>query len=152
MSNGAGTMIQAIDLFPDYSLELASLSQDTLAALNESYPPFYVVQNPLDLTGSAVTADYVVGIEALLDDPNTDLLMAWFVFPNSAMDDDIVAALAELNRKYDKPMVCGGFGGPFTERMSRAIEARGVPVYNSVREWVAAAMALAHRPGGVWRG
>jgi len=152
MSNGAGTMIQAIDLFPEYGLELAALSENTLTTLNEAYPPFYVVQNPLDLTGSAVTADYVVGIETLLDDPNTDLLMAWFVFPNSAMEEDVIEALADLNQRYDKPMVCGGFGGSYTVRMARAIEARRLPVYHRVREWVAAAMGLAHQPGSVWRG
>jgi len=152
MSNGAGTMIQAIDLFPEYGLELAPVSEDTLSTLREAYPPFYVVQNPLDLTGSAVTADYVAGISALLDDPDADLLMAWFVFPNSAMEEDIIKALADLNDQYEKPMVCGGFGGPYAEQMSRAIQARGLPVYDSVREWVAAAMALSHRPGPVWKG
>ena len=150
MSNGAGTMIQAIDLFPDYGLDLAALSDQTLATLKEAYPPFYVVQNPLDLTGSAITADYVVGIETLLADPHTDLLMAWFVFSNSAMEEDIIKALAELNRRYDKPMVCGGYGGAYAKRLAEAIEAQGLPVYDCVREWVAAAMGLAHQPGNVW--
>jgi len=150
VSNGAGTMIQAIDLFPEYGLELAALSDQTLTTLREAYPPFYVVQNPLDLTGSAITADYVVGIETLLDDPNTDLLMAWFVFSNSAMEEDIIEALAELNRRYDKPMVCGGYGGAYAKRVAEAIEARGLPVYSCVREWVAGAMGLAHQPGNLW--
>ena len=152
ISNGAGTMVQAIDLFPEAGLELACLSAESLASLRASYPPFYGVQNPLDLTGSAVTQDYAVGIETLLRDPSVDLLMAWFVFPNSAMTEDIVGALAELSARYDKPMVCGALGGTYTRRMREAMEAMRLPTYATVREWVAAAAALGSKPPQVWQG
>jgi len=151
ISNGAGTMVQAIDLFPEAGMELACLSAESLASLRASYPPFYGVQNPLDLTGSAVTQDYTVGIETLLRDPNVDLLMAWFVFPNSAMTEDIVEALAELSVRYDKPMVCGALGGTYTQRMRKAMEAVGLPTYATVQEWVAAAVALGSGPTPAWQ-
>lgn len=41
-----------------------------------------------------------------------------------------------------KPILCGAMGGPYTEQISRAIQEQGVPVYHTVREWVAAARAL----------
>lgn len=151
ISNGAGTMVQGIDLLPEYGLEMKDLSDATVAALRQAYPPFYVVQNPVDVTGSATTSDYVIGIDALLKDPNVDIVMPWFVFQDTPLGEDIAEALGELSRSYDKPILVGGTGGPFTARMSQAVEAQGVPVYASVRQWIAAAMGLAHRPGAVWR-
>ncbi len=146
ISNGAGTMVQGIDLLPEYGLALPDLAPETVAALRAAYPPFYLAQNPVDVTGSATTTDYAVGIQALLDDPNVDVVMPWFVFQDTPVGEDIADALGELNRKAKKPILVGATGGPFTARMSQAIEAQGVPVFHSVREWVAAAMGLAHRP------
>jgi 3-hydroxypropionyl-CoA synthetase (ADP-forming) len=87
-----------------------------------------------------------VGIQALQADPNVDVVMPWFVFQDTPVGEDIAEALGELSRKGEKPILVGATGGPFTAKMSRAIEAQGVPVFHSVREWVAAAMGLAHRP------
>lgn len=148
ISNGAGTMVQAMDLFEQYGLSLGTLADATVAGLRKVYPPFYLAQNPVDVTGSATSADYEVGIEALLADPGVDVVMPWFVFQDTPLGEDIVEKLGRLSRQRIKPILAGGMGGPYTEKMSRAIEAAGVPVYRTVREWVAAAGALARR--GVW--
>jgi 3-hydroxypropionyl-CoA synthetase (ADP-forming) len=143
ISNGAGTMVQAIDLMGAYGLQLADPTEETLATLEGLYPPFYLVQNPLDVTGSATSADYKNGIEGLLKDPHVDIVMPWFVFQDTPLEEDIVGVLGALSDAYDKPILCGAMGGPYTEKMSNAIRAVGVPVYGTVREWVAAASAVA---------
>jgi 3-hydroxypropionyl-CoA synthetase (ADP-forming) len=145
ISNGAGTMVQAIDLMDTYGLRLAEPTEETLATLEDLYPPFYLVQNPLDVTGSATSEDYKNGIEGLLKDPNVDIVMPWFVFQDTPLEEDIVVVLGELSDRYDKPILCGAMGGPYTENMSTAIRAAGVPVYGTVREWVAVASAAAGR-------
>jgi len=144
ISNGAGTMIQAMDLFESYGLQMASLSAETVARLKDVYPSFYLVQNPIDVTGSATSADYEVGIEALMQDPQVDIVMPWFVFQDTPLGEDIVQKVRRLTRAYDKPLLVGAIGGPYTIQMSRALEAEGVPVYDSVRDWVAAARGAAH--------
>jgi 3-hydroxypropionyl-CoA synthetase (ADP-forming) len=144
ISNGAGTMVQGIDLLKTYALEMPELSPETLRKLGEVYPPFYLVQNPIDVTGSATSADYEAGIEACMHDAQVDIVMPWFVFQDTPLGEDIVEKLGRLTREYDKPILVGAIGGgPFTTRMSQAIEAEGVPVFHSVREWMAAAHALA---------
>jgi 3-hydroxypropionyl-CoA synthetase (ADP-forming) len=149
ISNGAGTMVQAIDLMETYGLELAPVADATIAALKQVYPPYYVVQNPVDVTGSATAEDYRAGIEALLQDPNVDTVMPWFVFQDTPLGEEIVDALAGLSHKYGKPILCGRMGGPYTARMAQAIETAGVPVYRTVREWVAAAAGPAR--WAAWR-
>jgi 3-hydroxypropionyl-CoA synthetase (ADP-forming) len=136
--------VQGIDMLRSYGLGLPELSPESLRRLAEAYPPFYLVQNPIDVTGSATSTDYEVGIEACMDDPQVDIVMPWFVFQDTPLGEDIVEKLGRLNRQYGKPILVGAIGGgPFTLRLSRAIEAEGVPVFHSVREWIAAAHALA---------
>jgi 3-hydroxypropionyl-CoA synthetase (ADP-forming) len=144
ISNGAGTMVQGIDLLKSYALEMPELSRESLHRLAEAYPPYYVVQNPIDVTGSATSRDYEVGMEICLQDPQVDIVMPWFVFQDTPLGEDIIEKLGRLTRTYAKPILVGAIGGgPFTMRMSRAIEAKGVPVFHSVREWMAAARGLA---------
>ena len=145
ISNGAGAFVQAIDLLEAYGLEMQQLSSEIAASLRAEYPSYYVVQNPIDVTGSATSEDYEKGIRALLEDPSVDIVMPWFVFQNSPLDEGIVEVLARL-KNGAKPIVCGAMGGPYTKKMSEAIESNGVPVFHSVRDWVSAAYALASRP------
>jgi 3-hydroxypropionyl-CoA synthetase (ADP-forming) len=144
ISSGAGTMVQALDLLPEYGLELASLSVETIEGLKKVYPPFYIVQNPLDVTGSATCEDYRRGIEALLKDPKVDIVMPYFVFQNTPLEETIVSALFDLSKATDKPIICAAMGGPYARKMSSAIEAVSIPVYGTVREWVAAAKGVAY--------
>ena len=99
ISNGAGSMVQAMDDFKSARLLLPDLSPHTTQRLVDVYPPFYVVQNPIDITGSASSSDYEIGIEALLQDPNVDIVMPWFVFVNRPLGEDITQKLGRLSRQ-----------------------------------------------------
>jgi len=143
ISNGAGTLVQAMDLFEAYGLEVMPLSAESVEKLAAVYPSFYLAQNPIDVTGSATSADYEVGIRVLLEDPNVDLVMPWFVFEDSALEPGIVEVVGRLSREYRRPILCGTMGGAYAQALARAIEAQGVPVYDSVQDWVVAARVLA---------
>lgn len=141
ISNGAGTVVQAIDLLPEAGLELAVLSPAAEDNLKRLLPSHCVVQNPVDVTGSADAEDYQLGIQELLADPNVDVVMPWFVFQDTPLEESIADVMAELARARKKPIICGAMGGEFTNAMSKALEAVGVPVARSVAAWVAAARA-----------
>jgi len=145
LSNGAGTMVQALDLLAEYGLVLAHLEDGTVQALADAYPGYYVVQNPLDLTGSSSSADYRFGIEQLLADCNVDIVMPWFVMSDTPLDEGILQVMSDLATTSPKPILGGAIGGPYTERMARAMDGSGAPVFRGVREWVAAARAAAAR-------
>jgi 3-hydroxypropionyl-CoA synthetase (ADP-forming) len=143
ISNGAGSMVQGIDLLGQNGLEIPELAEGTLRSLAARYPPYYIVQNPIDVTGSGTSTDYEVGIEAMLQDPNIDIAMPWLVLQDTPLEEDIAQKLGRLTRAYDKPILVGAMGGPYTQRMAKAIEAEGVPVFQSVGAWIAAARGLA---------
>jgi 3-hydroxypropionyl-CoA synthetase (ADP-forming) len=144
ISNGAGSMVMGIDLLKSSGLEFPELDPQTVDSLRKVYPPYYIIQNPVDVTGSATSTDYENGIEALLNDPNVDMVMPWFVFQDTPLGEDIAQKLGRLTRQYAKPILVGAMGGPYTAKMSKAIEEEGVPVFNSVGDWIAAARGLAY--------
>ncbi len=144
-SNGAGPMIGGIDHFERLGLELAKVSPKTLADMKAHFPPTYVIGkgNPADVTGGANADDYRYTIEKFYEDPNVDIVMPWFVFQDDPLEEVIIEHLANFSKQQKKPLLVGGNGGPYTQKISALIEKQGVPVYDDLRNWVAAASALA---------
>lgn len=142
LSNGAGPMVNALDLFERKGLELVRLRRASVKAMRDHFSFFYLVENPVDVTGSASAADYEFVIGTLLEDDRVDVIMPFFVFQDTPLDESIVERLAALQKRADKPIVGCAAGGPYTERMSAELEAVGVPVTRDVAGWVAAASAL----------
>lgn len=144
-SNGAGPMIGAIDHFDRLGLELASVTPESTQKMVEHFPPTYVVGkgNPVDVTGGASAEDYRFVIQTFMGDQNVDIVMPWFVFQDDPLDEIIIKYLADFSKKKKKPLLVGGNGGPYTQKVSSLIEEKGVPVYDDLRDWVAAASALA---------
>ena len=143
VTNGAGPIIAAIDHFERLGLQMAEIGDQTKKLLREHYPPTYIVGNPCDITGSANAEDYRFAIEAFMNDTNVDIIMPWFVFQDDPLEETIVNILADFQKQKRKPILVGAMGGPFTEKISRCIEDKNVPVYFSVITWVTAAASLA---------
>jgi 3-hydroxypropionyl-CoA synthetase (ADP-forming) len=143
VTNGAGPIIAAIDQFENLGLQVAELDEQTKKSLKEHYPPTYIIGNPCDITGSANADDYKFAIQSFIEDPNVDIIMPWFVFQDDPLEETIVDVLASFQKQKKKPLLVAAMGGPFTEKISKQIEDRNVPVYHSVTEWATAAGALA---------
>lgn len=144
-SNGAGPMIGAIDHYERLNLDLADVTDGSLKRMQNHFPPTYVLGkgNPVDVTGGANADDYRFVIETFMNDPNVDIVMPWFVFQDDPLEEIIIDYLASFSDARKKPLLIGANGGPYTNKISRLIEARKVPVYDDLRDWVAAASALA---------
>ncbi|EGP94213.1 3-hydroxypropionate--CoA ligase [Nitrosarchaeum koreense] len=144
-SNGAGPMIGGIDQLERLGLTIGKLSPPLLKKMKERFPPTVPIHNgnPADVGGGANADDYKFVIQQFLDEKNIDIAMPWFVFQDDPLEETIVEHLAELSNKKIKPILAGGNGGPYTEKMRKLIEANKVPVYSDLRTWVAAASALA---------
>jgi len=143
-SNGAGPMIGGIDQLERLGLTIGKLSPELLKKMKERFPPTVPVHNgnPADVGGGANADDYRFVIQQFLDEKNIDIAMPWFVFQDDPLEETIVEYLAELSNKKQKPILAGGNGGPYTEKMTKLIEANNIPVYSDLRTWVAAASAL----------
>ena len=144
-SNGAGPMIGGIDHLERLGLTIGKLTLQTRKKIKAHFPPTVPIHsgNPADVGGGATADDYRFVIEQFLADKNIDIAMPWFVFQDDPLEETIVDHLAGLSKKGKKPILCGGNGGPYTEKMIKLIEKHNVPVYQDLRTWVAAASALA---------
>ncbi len=141
LSNGAGPMVNALDLFPDKGLAAAELTRNSVELMREKFSFFYIVENPVDVTGSATAKDYELVIETFFNDDNVDLVMPFFVFQNTPLDESIIDRLEKLHKRREKPIICCAAGGPVTDRMGERLRKVGVPVYTVVNQWVTAAAA-----------
>ena len=143
-SNGAGPMIGGIDQLERFGLKVGKLSPKLLKKMKARFPPAVPIHNgnPADVGGGATADDYNFVIEQFMAEPNIDIAMPWFVFQDDPLEETIVDYLAAFQKRAKKPLLAGGNGGPYTEKMIRLIEAHKVPVYQDLRTWVAAAAAL----------
>jgi len=143
-SNGAGPMIGGIDQLERLGLTIGKLSPTLLKKIKARFPPTVPIHNgnPADVGGGATADDYKFVIQQFLDDKNIDIAMPWFVFQDDPLEETIVDHLADLSKQNKKPILAGGNGGPYTEKMTKLIEKHNVPVYHDLRTWVASASAL----------
>ena len=68
--------------------------------------------------------------------------MPWFVFQDNPLEEKIVKYLANFSKTKKKPLLVGGTGGKYTNKMSKLIENHKIPVYDDVVTLVTAANAL----------
>jgi 3-hydroxypropionyl-CoA synthetase (ADP-forming) len=144
-SNGAGPMIGGIDQLEKFGLTIGKLSPQGVKKMKAHFPPAVPIHNgnPADVGGGATAEDYRFVIQQFMDEKNIDIAMPWFVFQDDPLEETIVEHLADFQKKSKKPLLAGGNGGPYTEKMIKLIEKHNVPVYQDLRTWVAAAAALA---------
>jgi len=143
-SNGAGPMIGGIDQLEKFGLTIGKLQPKIVKKIKAHFPPAVPIHNgnPADVGGGATADDYSFVIQQFLDEKNIDIAMPWFVFQDDPLEEIIVDYLAEFQKNRKKPLLVGGNGGPYTEKMIKLIEKHNVPVYQDLRTWVAAASAL----------
>jgi 3-hydroxypropionyl-CoA synthetase (ADP-forming) len=143
-TNGIGPCVMAADRCVELGLDLPRLEDRTLLRLRRELPSYCVVNNPVDLTGSGTSRDYMNALMALAEDRSVDLLMPFFVFQDTPLGEEILDLLPSLKR-YGKPILCCASGGEFTRKCSDALEWSGIPVYPTPERVVAAAKALVSR-------
>jgi 3-hydroxypropionyl-CoA synthetase (ADP-forming) len=142
VTNGAGPCVMAADKIDQYGMKIAALAQTSISELTGKLPPYcFISETTVDLTGSATSKDYEVSLQILAQDPAVNVLMPFFVFQDTPLDEGIVTVLERIKR-FGKPIICCAAGGPYTRIMSRRIEALGIPVYETAEKAAKAAHAL----------
>jgi len=142
VTNGAGPCVMAADQLKRDNMKIAELSRNTVSDLTSKLPPYcQLSETTVDLTGSATSADYEAALNILATDPGVSIMMPFFVFQDTPLDEGIVDVLNRA-KKLSKPMICCAAGGSFTRSLSRRIGAVGIPVYETAERAVDAAHAL----------
>ncbi|HTY04326.1 MAG TPA: bifunctional acetate--CoA ligase family protein/GNAT family N-acetyltransferase [Rhodocyclaceae bacterium] len=137
ITNGGGPGVMAADHCCDLNIPLATLSDVTLAKLNEVLPATWSKNNPLDIIGDADPARYVTATEACLNDEQVDGVLV-ILTPQAMTDPTQVArSIIELSRKTDKPVVTCWMGEEQVREARLLFKGAGIPTFRTPEPAVA---------------
>ena len=131
VTNGAGPCVMAADyIHTSPYLHLPSLKLDT-----SSFPPFTILSNPIDLTGSATAEHFIEALKELGKSTDVDIILPFFVFQDAPLASsvhifyDVIKEIQEC----EKTMVGIAIGGKFTQEQRKELARRGIPLFKEPR-------------------
>lgn len=141
VTNGAGPCVVAADAIEESrGVSLAKLSPKTVKVLQESFPPFFIVQNPVDVTGSGEASHYLQALQRLGEDPGVDILLPFFAMQDAPLAytvDQLLDSLESL-QAFGKTFIASAAGGEFTRAQGRKFQERGIPFIPTARRAITA--------------
>ncbi|MGY0610751.1 bifunctional acetate--CoA ligase family protein/GNAT family N-acetyltransferase [Luteimonas sp. A501] len=145
LTNGAGTGLLALDRLQDLGGEPATLSATTVQRLDAALERGWSRSNPVDLLGDADGARYAAGLEALLDDPGNDAILAVNVptvlsAPRETAEATVAVLRARPRGAARKPVLALWLGDD--DGAAGLLGDAGVPTYASEAEGVRGFMYL----------
>jgi len=145
VTTSGGSGILAADAIEQHGLELARLSEETVAVLDEIVPAFGSTANPVDVTATVMSRPDLFdrALSALVDDDGVDIVLACFCVLTGKDVDDVVTGLDGAARRSGKPVLVARTGADhLAPTASRRLRAAGIPAYPTPARAVRAAAAL----------
>ena len=105
ITNGGGPGVMAADRAVDQGIELSSLSDDTMARLNEVLPSVWSHSNPVDIIGDAPPERYKQTLDICLADPNIDGAVVILTPQAMTRPTDVAQAVIDAARENGKPVM-----------------------------------------------
>ncbi|MFL5383489.1 MAG: acetate--CoA ligase family protein [Longimicrobiaceae bacterium] len=150
VTNAGGPGIIIADACEANGLAVAELTEATRARLATQLPEEASVQNPVDMIASATAQSYRMAVEAVLDDPRVDGVIAAFVPPLGIRNQDVAQAIVDAAAgPRDKPVLAVLMGREGLPQGLADLNAAGIPGYR-FPESAVRALAAMHRQG-VWQ-
>ncbi len=130
LTNAGGPGVLATDELIRGGGELATLSPETLAALNEILPAPWSHSNPVDILGDAEPDRYLHAAEIIAADQQSDGLLV--VLTPQAMTDPTATAerMAKFAKQMHKPLLASWMGGEDVSAGDRLLSHAGIPTFD----------------------
>jgi acetyltransferase len=141
ISNAHGPAVLAVDAMHREGLTLAKLGEKTAKGISHVHPDIHVA-NPIELSVEARAKQYELVLKKVLVDPNVDGVMVINMLKPSLLEIDDVRAIAEVLKKFKKPVVDVAMGGESYMLVRDALKDTNVPVYDSPERAARALKAL----------
>ncbi|MCD4737952.1 MAG: CoA-binding protein, partial [Anaerolineae bacterium] len=143
ITNAGGPAALAADGMDDHGLELANLTKETQARLQEVTPHGTQLANPVDMLGGPRAEMYGDAIRILSADPGVDMILAIFVPQAITPVDEVANQIVAAARETAQPIAACLVGGISIPNAVQILHRGGVPFYQDATR---AARALA----GLW--
>ena len=129
LTNAGGPGVIAADALELNNLQLANLSQETLATLTALLPAAASIHNPVDMLASATAAHYAESLSALLADPNTDAALVLMPAPPMYPAENAVDAMIPIIQASSKPTLVVLMGSHQIAEASQRLQNARIPDY-----------------------
>lgn len=133
LTNGGGAGVLAVDDLVDHNGQMATLSDETIEALNQVLPATWSGANPVDIIGDAGADRYKAALNLCMDDKNSDAVLAMACPTALASTEDAARAVVEVMEERKKlgkrrpPIFAAWLGGD--DKISDIFESAGIPHY-----------------------
>jgi acetyltransferase len=131
LTNGGGAGVLAADALALGGGKLATLSAQTLAALDQCLPAGWSHGNPVDIIGDAPLARYQDALRILLAAHEVDGVLFMHAPTAIVPAGDIAAACLPLMQPTAKPVLTCWLGGAAVASARAACAAAGIPSYST---------------------
>ncbi len=129
LTNAGGPGVLATDTLLTTGGELAEISAETMAKLNEFLPSSWSHNNPIDIIGDADPQRYAKSLEVAAQDPNSDGLLV-ILTPQAMTDPTATAeALKSYAKSYEKPILASWSGGKEVAAGEAILNKVGIPTF-----------------------
>jgi acetyltransferase len=142
ITNAGGPAVMAADTLSDYGHEPATLSEQTLKALNEILPPFWSKRNPIDMLGDASSQLFRQVVKICLDAKEINGLL--IISAPQALSDPsaTAAALVDFIAGQSIPIITCWVGGAEMQSGRDIFNEAGIATFDTPERAVRAFMNI----------
>ncbi|MFQ5686129.1 MAG: acetate--CoA ligase family protein [Candidatus Scalindua sp.] len=146
LTNGGGFGVAASDMCSDAGLDVTDTPERVREALSERFPGYFILNNPIDLTGSSGDEDYGIAMKsALVDNNSFDAAIVFSLMPPETMTEGVVKIISQMARESGKPVVICVASSVYTGGVKTKFEDNGLPVFPTPERCVKAMSVLVER-------
>ncbi len=143
ITNGGGPGVMAADRATDREIELSSLSDETITALNDVLPVVWSHGNPVDIIGDAPAERYEKALDICLNDSGVDGAIVILAPQAMTNPTEVAEAVIKSAEKNNKPIMTCWMGGNQVEEARRRFNNAHVPNFRMLENAVDAYSYLA---------
>jgi acyl-CoA synthetase (NDP forming) len=130
VTNGGGMSVAASDQAEQEGFVMPVMPEEAREKLKRAFPPFYVTNNPIDITGSGKDADYYTALTEAM--PHYDAAVVILLMGIVTVTDAVTEMVAKAAHEIKKPITCCVIQGlGYTREATSVLLKLGIPVYPS---------------------
>lgn len=144
ITNAGGPGVMATDALLHRKGKLATLSDETMKALNENLPEFWSHGNPVDVLGDARSKRIGKAAQIVINDQGVDALLV--IITPQAMTNPMATAqeIIALGQTTKKPILAAWVGGSKMREGINLLNSAGIPAYQTPEQAIRSFMTLVH--------
>lgn len=142
ITDGGGIGVSLVDECLASGLSVPALPDELKKGLGASFPSYFAIENPLDLTGSATDAMFAEALEKTLSSGYYDMAVVAALWGPPGLSDNLPKLLGRLADNIKRPVIICTPGGEYTRKKAGLFGMCGLPVFLSPEAAIKAAVAL----------